>query len=645
MENQVKKKEHDLVKNSLKIIEVPHSEALIKDEFWSPKLEMFRNVTLIDVFSKFEKSGAFSNFDRVANGEKGGHSGLPWYDGLVYETICSAADMLATRYDESLDKRLNNYIQRISAAQAVGPDGYINTWVSLEDPEKRWGDNGGNLLWQHDLYNAGALVEAGIHHYKATKKLNLLRVAVKFAEYLTSYIGTFPKRNIVPAHPLPEVAFVELFRLFREFPSLRKEFSPPVNEIRYLELATFWIENRGNHEERPNWGEYAQDHKPLIEQEEAVGHAVRAVLLYTGLVAVAKEINREDYLKTAQKLWENVVGKKMYITGGVGSFRQEEKFGANYQLPNNGYLETCAAAGMVFWAYNMYLAFGEGKYVDVIERELYNGLLVGVSKEGDAYSYDNPLEWDKNIHNRWEWHECPCCPPMFLKVFSRLGSFIYSYDDYGISINLFVQSTIIIPLRGQKIKLKQETFYPWSGKVKIIIYPERTETFELRIRIPEWCKKVKIRKNGHSINSLESKRGYIYIKNDWKMGDTIEFEMDMPIQLIKAHPLVEADLGRVAIQRGPVVYCVEAEDNPRMNVWDLEIPKDTKLSKEHKDILGGIVAIKGEGYLNEPGAWEKLYLPIEEANRLKKRIEFTAIPYYAWDNRTPGPMKVWIKTK
>jgi DUF1680 family protein len=465
-------------------------------------------------------------------------------------------------------------------------------------------------------------MEAAVHHFKATEKTNLLEVAIRFANYMCDYIGLPPKSTIVPAHPLPEEAFVKLYKLFKDHPEAKLKLNLKVDEERYLELTKFWIDNRGKHEFRKsyprNMGEYSQDHRPLIEQDEAMGHAVRATLLYNGLVAVAMETGDKAYFDAAKKLWESTVYTKMHITGGVGAVHNEEKFGYEYQLPNDAYLETCAAVSMAFWAGNMNLAFGDSKYMDVFETVLYNGVLTGLSLKGDKYFYRNPLE-SKGEDHRWEWHGCPCCPPMYLKIMADLQSYIYAQNEENIYVNLFIGGSADISLKGTSIKLTQKTGYPWNGDTNIKVSMQKKASFKLAIRIPNWCENYRISIDSKN-PSFDVINGYAVINREWNDGDEILLNMDMPVVRIEAHPYVDADKGKVAIQRGPLVYCLEGIDNNED--VNIVLPTNPEFSSEYNfEVLDGISLIKG---------------------LTANKMQFTAVPYYAWDNREPGTMSVWI---
>ncbi len=610
---------------------VPITDVKVTGGFWADKLKTIYKVTLPDVLDKFEKQwgGAFTNFDMIRDGIKGKHIGPPWYDGLVYETMRAASDILCITGDKQLDKRLDGYIERIAAAAAKDPNGYINTYTQLEEPQHRWGENGGNIRWQHDVYNSGALVEAAVHHYLATGKVNLLSTAVKFANYMCDYIGPSPKKNIIPGHALPEESFTKLYKLFVTHPDLKNKLSMKPDERRYLELAQFWIENRGNHEGRKSLGAYAQDHKSMLEQETIEGHAVRATLAFNGMTVLAMENDRRDYFYTIQRVWENMVSKRMYITGGVGSTHQDEKFGADYYLPNDGYLETCAAVGAGFFHHNMNLAFANAKYANELERVLYNNILSGVSSQGNRYFYQNSLETNKG-KDRWSWHGCPCCPPMLLKILAAMPGYIYAHDGNGIYVNLYVDSKAFVLLDNTRVDIRQETEYPWEGQIKIKINPDQEANFAVNLRVPSWSKKIMVKVNSDELTDLDMYRGYVSIDRRWNKGDIIEILIPMSIRKEIAHPAVENNLGRLALMRGPIVYCAEGVDNGG-DVFDLIIPDSTTLRSElGEDILSGLTVLRGNVLKDKgPGSTREIQ-------------EFLAIPYFAWANRESSDMIVWL---
>jgi len=665
------------------------SKVEVNDAFWSPKFDRWQALTVNDVFDKFEGKyapegfqleedfkamgrtrNAFQNFDLVAQGYRGigNHDGPPWYDGLVYETIRGASDLLARRPDSVLEARIDGYIDRIAAAQASAKgDGYLNTYTQLMEPKHRWGFHGGMLRWQHDVYNAGMLVEAGVHYYRATRKVKLLEVAAQYANLMCDEMGPAPKKNVVPAHSGPEEALIKLYRLFREQPDLKTGMKVLIDESRYLALATFWIENRGNHagfphwkewgdeksekwirdslytsaeygdHSRPSWGDYAQDSISVFQQKTIEGHAVRATLLATGITTAAMENSDPRYINVAHDLWDNMVGKRMFITGGVGAIARDEKFGADYYLPNEAYLETCAAVGAGFFSQRMNQLTRDGKYMDEFERVLYNNVLTGISLEGKQYTYQNPLSSDH--HHRWGWHDCPCCPPMFLKMVSVVPDFIYASRNDTIDINLFIGSRarIVESTRGT-VEIIQETNYPWEGKVTLTINPDLEENFVVRVRIPGWSRGVENPfglyqsnvKSGLTLTvngtraAFTPVHGYAIINRTWSQGDKIELMLPMEPRVVRANDKVVDLTGMVAISSGPLVYCFEKNQNKDLNAMKI----DTKAAMEMKfepTILGGTNVISGKAHLQGSST-----------------VSFKAIPYFAAGNLVPGDgYRVW----
>lgn len=645
---------------------VPSQQVKIADSFWSPKLKVWQEITIRDCFQKFEndRGGALNNFDKVRDGKQGGHAGPPWYDGLIYEMIRGSADFLVIHPDPELEKQLDGYIDRIAAAAAKNPNGYLNTYTQLDEPGHEWGLNGGLQIWQHEVYNAGALVDAGIHYYRATGKTVLLNTGVRYANYMAEFMGPAPKKNIVPCHPLPEEALVKLYLLFRDEPALKRKLSIPVDEETYLSLAEFWIEDRGHNigkpnwekdrhvaelfvrnqeygEGRPSWGAYAQDDKPVFEQETLHGHAVRATLLCAGISAAADVNHRKVYGDTVNRLWGNMVYRRMHITGGVGAYAEEEKFGPDYVLPNDAYLETCAAVGAAFFHRNMNVAFGEARYADQLERALYNGALSGVSLKGDTYFYMNPLEAGKS-RERWVWHDCPCCPPMFLKLMGALPGYIYATDADSFYLNLYVSSEATTTLKQQRLSIKQTSRYPWDGDVKVTINPAEPLAFNLMLRIPEWCYGATIKVNGESVSGAGIVRGYTQIYRTWIPDDVVTVHLPMPVEPVKANPLVEADAGKVALTRGPLVYCVESVDNGG-NVPHLAVASRSTLRATHEsNFLDGVTVITGSARVTDAPIWkDSLYASARKIPE-SKTVNLKAVPYYANANRGPVDMAVWL---
>ena len=632
---------------------VPIQSVTVEDSFWSPKRRIWQEVTIPDCFNKFasDRGGALNNFDRVRDGMSDGHAGPPWYDGLIYEMITGSADFLAAKPDPVLETRIDGYIARIAAAQARDTNGYLNTWTQLQHPNQRWGLNGGNDGYQHEMYNVGALCEAAVHYYQATGKSNLLKVAAKLANYTCEQVGPSPKYELVPNHALAEEAFANLYLFFREHPELKRDMPVAIEESHYLELAQYWVEARGHpRKDQPSYGAYNQDHEPVFELTTIEGHAVRATLLCAGVTALAGINGRDDYRDAALRLCENMSEKKMYVTGGIGATAAGEAFGKDYVLPNDGYLETCGAVGAAFFARNLNLLTGDARYADILERELYNGALTGVSLAGDSYTYANPLE-AHNGNSRWSWNGCPCCPPMFLKLMGAMPGCIYAQDKSGIYANLFVGSRAQILLAGQNVLIKQVTGYPWQGEVRITVEPAKTSEFDLHIRLPAWCQgsssdedlyqtasrsledAVRLMVNGKVIENCEIVRGYATIHRRWKSGDLVQLTLHTPVRRIKANSNVEADKGRIALMRGPLIYCFEGADNGGA-VKNLVIPPETEFAPEYKsNLLGGVTVLQATA----TGVFQT------SANAVVSvPFTVTAVPYFANANRGTCQMQVWI---
>ncbi len=534
------------------------------------------------------------------------------------------------------------------------------------EPDHRWGFDGGFLRWQHDVYNAGMLLEAAVHYYKATGKTKLLNVAVKLAKNMYDYMGPFPKKNVVPAHSGPEEAAMKLYWLFKAEPALKKKMEIPVNEQNYYDLAKFWLENRGHHvgfpewakwgndsaehwikqvkyedpkfgeHRRPTWGAYAQDSIPVFEQKTIEGHAVRATLLATGLATAALENKDPRYIESVTALWNNMVGNRMFITGGVGAIAHDEKFGSNFYLPNNAYLETCAGVGAGFFNQRMNELIGDGKYMDEFERVLYNNVLTGISEDGDHYTYQNPLTAEH--HHRWEWHDCPCCPPMFLKMVSAVPDFIYLYKKDTLYVNLFAGNEATLSHNNHLVKLKMTTKYPWEGNISLEISPDDNVKLPVKIRIPNWAvgkenpfdlyrskvnSPVVLKINEESIN-IDPVNGYVTIDRNWKKGDRIELNLPMTPRLVYADPQVKDLTGLVAIASGPLVYGLEGNLNEQLGKLKIDVNSSLEMSY-NSSLLGGVNVITGTG------------------SNDKSETKFQAIPYFALGNIKPGDtFKVWV---
>lgn len=639
------------------------NEVKIQDSFWLPRYRVWTGVTVHDVLDKLAgqyvpdrpdiieekaKTGrtrdVMVNFDMVAKGEKnnGKHDGPPWYDGLLYETIRGAADLLVQYPDASVEKQIDGYVDHIAAAQAADPDGYIDTYTTLTRPGKRWGTNGGDDKWQHDIYNAGMLAEAATHYYLATGKTKLLEVAVKMSNLMCREMGPAPKKNVIPGHGGPEEAMVNLYRLFKQQPTLKNKLGVPVNEQAYLDLAKFWIQNRGVYGtpgtawSRNSDSSYNQDHVPVFQQQTIEGHAVRATLTATGVTAIAIEQKDPQYIAAANRYWDNMIGKKMFITGGEGAIADGERFGANYFLPESAYLETCASIGAGFFSEQMSELQADGKYVDEFERVLYNNFLSGVSLSGDHYHYENPLV--TNNHPRWAWHSCPCCPPMILKMAGVLPRYIYATGKDGLYVNLFIGSEANLQVQGKAVQVKQVTGYPWKGNVAVTINPKEEGNFTVHVRIPGWAEgkenpfglytsninsMVTLNVNGMPVK-VQPVNGYAVITRKWKKGDVVNLTLPVEPRIVSPIDSIQAVKGKLAIAAGPLVYGLESLDNE--DVTQYKLPQGSALSVSWQPgLLGGVNTINGNAVSNG------------------QKVPFTAVPFYSLGNREAvTTYQVWL---
>jgi uncharacterized protein len=592
---------------------VPFQDVHIIDGFWAPRIETNRTVTVEANLRQCEVTARIKNFAVAGKLEDGKHQGELYNDSDVYKVIEGVAYTLASRRDPDLEKRTDAVIDQIAAAQQ--PDGYLNTYWTLVKPRERWQ----HLSFSHELYCAGHLIEAAVAYHQATGKRKLLDVAVKFADSIDSVFGP-DERWDTSGHEEIELALVKLYRA--------------TGNERYLKLAQFFLDARGRSDKRRLFGEYAQDHKPVREQREVTGHAVRAMYLYSGMADVAAATGDRGLLTSLDSIWHDVVDRKMYVTGGIGPSASNEGFTVPYDLPNDSaYAETCAAIGMALWNHRMFLMTGDAKYADVLEREVYNGLISGVSLTGDRFFYVNPLG-SKGKHHRVPWFGTSCCPTNIVRYVPGMGERVYAHTDDGIWTVLYVGSTATVALKDGKVKLTQETEYPWQGTVTIRLEPEKSFAFDLRLRIPGWCQEAPtITVNGEKQKAAVEK-GYVRIGRTWQAGDVVRLELPMPVQRIYADPHVKADVGRVALMRGPVVYCLEGVDNDGQ-VRNLCLPHDAKLTATfEKDLLRGVVVVRGEALAVSR---EK-----EDAERATRPVKFQAVPYSTWDNRQPGPMVVWL---
>jgi DUF1680 family protein len=607
---------------------VVFTDVVIADEFWAPRMETNRKVTVPYAFKKCEETGRIDNFAKAGGLMEGKFEGIYFNDSDLYKVIEGAAYSLSVRTsqekshpDPELEKYVDGVIDKIAAAQ--WEDGYLYTFYSLPErqPEKRWTD----VRNKHELYCAGHFFEAAVAYYQATGKRKILDVAIRLADYIDSVFGP-DKKHDVPGHEEIEIGLVKLYRL--------------TGDEKYLALVKFFLDERGQSERREIYGDYCQDHKPVIEQDAAVGHAVRAGYLYSGMADVAALTGDNGYVEALERIWWDVVSKKLYITGGVGARRGGESFGEDYELPNKtAYCESCAAIANAMWNHRMFLLGGEAKYIDVLERVIYNGFLSGISLSGDEFFYPNPLASDGD-YQRSPWFGCACCPTNIVRFMPSLPGYAYAQRGDVLYVNLFVGGSATIKMADNTVRLEQGTRYPWDGDVEITVEPERSGEFTICVRIPGWARnepvpgdlyrflnesseKVTLKVNGESVD-LNIDKGFASISRRWEKGDIIKLSLPMPIRRVVSHENVKDNAGRTAIQRGPLVYCLEGVDNPQ-GVTKLILPPDAKLHTEyHGDLLGGIVTLNGQGKMTQ------------------ESIEVVAIPYYAWAHRGKSDMAVWL---
>ena len=639
------------------LVPVSFTKVDLRDTFWSPRQEINRTVTIPVAYEQSKQTGRIDAWKLTW---KPGDPNPPhiFWDSDVAKWLEAVGYSLAVHPDADLEALADAVIDDIAAAQHE--DGYLNIHFTVVEPDKRWS----NLRDWHELYCAGHLMEAAAAYYAGTGKRVLLDVLCRYADYINQVFGRGEgQKRGYPGHEEIELGLVKLYRA--------------TGESRYLDLASYFVDERGQRPGTPGthyydleaerrgdeaaaWyrtHNYNQSHLPVREQTTAEGHAVRAMYLYSGMADVAAETGDETLIAACKRLWDNVTQRRMYVTGGIGSSSHGERFTYDYDLPNElAYAETCAAIGLVLWAHRMLQLDPDARYADVMERALYNGVLSGVSLDGTCFFYGNPLTVDppKFEHRpdllrqpsvsprRQAWFGCACCPPNVLRTLASLGQYVYSQSDDAAYVHLYVQGQAQLEIGGRKIELAQRTDYPWNGKIEITVRPEQPSAFALALRLPGWCRQASLHLNGEAV-AYEPllARGYIRIDRTWTPGDVVLFELAMPVERIEAHPAVREDAGRVALQRGPLVYCLEEVDNGP-NLPDLALPRGAPLEAVwDESLLGGVMTIAGQAQCRALDGWEDtLYQPVGSG---LQEVPIVAVPYYAWANREPGEMLVWIR--
>jgi DUF1680 family protein len=617
---------------------VSFADVVLLDSFWKPRVEKVAAVTVpVCIQYTEEKTGRIRNFEKAARKQGEAHEGIFYDDSDVYKALEAMAYALKLRPDPVLEAKADEWIAKIAAAQQ--PDGYLNTFYTLTGLDHRWTD-----MAMHEDYCAGHLIEAAVAYRDATGKRQLLDVAIRMADHMLANFGP-GKAHWVTGHEELELALVKLYRV--------------TGERKYLDFAGWLLEERGRgHGVGYTWRDwkdtaYCQDNVPVRQASEITGHAVRAMYLYTGAADVAAHTRDTGYLLAMQRVWEDVVGRNMYCTGGIGSSGRNEGFTIDYDLPNEAaYCETCASVGMVFWNQRMFQLTGESKYVDVLERSLYNGALAGLSLTGDRFFYGNPLA-STGQHNRREWFGTACCPSNIARLVASVGNYMYAYDDKSIWVNLYANSKAQIPIGGTRVTVLQDNTYPWNGKMRVHIQMEKPKRFALRLRQPGWLLAqpvpeglyqnlepdfVVISPNRIRVSErwaeCRLEKGYIVIEREWRPGDWVELDFPMDVVKLVSREEVEANRQRVALQRGPLVYCFEGADN-QGKAHNFILPETAIFQEKWQpDLLGGIVTLSAD-------------LPVVQAGADGQSVQVvqrpvTAIPYHAWCNRGPNPMQVWV---
>ena len=623
---------------------VSFADVTLDDDFWAPRQEINRRVSIPHMYQMLLDTGRIDAFDLDFTREVPSDIVLIFGDSDPAKWLEAACYSLITHPDPELAAIVDDVAGKIIGAQQ--PDGYLNTHFTAIQPEMRWK----NLRDWHEMYCAGHLMEAAVAHHKATGDPKLLDALARYGDHIGRIFGPEPgQKRGYGGHPEIELALV---RLYHE-----------TGERRYLELSKYMVEERGRSDphyydvearERGQdpaqfWArsyEYCQAHAPIREQDKVVGHAVRAMYLMAGVADLAHEYGDPTLLETCEALWNNLVHQRMYLTGGIGPSRHNEGFTFDYDLPDEtAYAETCAAIALIMWNHRLLQFEGDGKYADVIERTMYNGFISGVSLDGESFFYVNPLA-SAGEHHRTPWFRCPCCPPNLSRILASLGDYFYSTGEGRLWVHQYAQNEATVTVDGQPIQLRVASSYPWNGHVEIALHPPVGLDFDLQLRIPGWCESWRIAINGSPMQDVQATKGYVTIARGWQPGDTVTLDIDMPVQVVYANPNVRQLQGRVAVARGPVVYCMEGVDNggillDRLTLDPVGVPEFTA---EHRDdLLGGVTVLCGHAGRVEDAGWDDSTLYRRDRPPAQTTVEVTAIPYALWDNRDAGEMRVWFR--
>ncbi|HOX83003.1 MAG TPA: glycoside hydrolase family 127 protein [Chryseolinea sp.] len=628
---------------------VPFNQVHFSDSFWLPRIKTNHLVTIPASFERCESTGRVKNFEMAAAKSGKFCTVYPFDDTDIYKTIEGASFSLTLFPDKKMEDYIDSLVVKIKNAQE--PDGYLYTartidpssvgaWVGKERWEKE-------RELSHELYNSGHLYEAAAAHYQATGKRNLLDIALKNADLVCSVFG-HTKKHVAPGHEVVEMGLVKLYRI-----TGKKE---------YLETAKYFIEERGHYtgydpKSTDPWknGAYWQDHKPLVDQDEAIGHAVRAGYLYSAVADVAALTGDQNFLKAIDTIWNNVVHKKIYVQGGIGAVGSGERFGDNYELPNaTAYNETCAAIANVYWNHRMFLLHGESKYIDILEKSLYNGLISGVGMDGKSFFYTNAMEIKNSYkHSDMEgersgWFTCSCCPTNITRLIPSVPGYVYAQKNNDIYVNLFVSGNASFTINKKQVEIEQKNNYPWDGNLVFNVNPKSPAAFNVLVRIPGWAQNEAMPSDLYSFESVSDKKvsitindkaidysvsnGYAVLSKTWKKGDVIAVNLPIEVRRVVANKRVTDNIGKVSLQRGPLMYCAEWPDN-NGKTSNIFIPKDVNFSIEYKsDLLNGVTVLKAE-----------TPVVVISGNTVSTTTQsFIAIPYYAWAHRGKGEMELWF---
>lgn len=606
---------------------LPSGSVRLETGFWANEQALNRRSSLEHGYHMLEKAGNFHNMRVAAGREQGEYRGRIFIDTDIYKWLEAVAYELGKTPDAGLQRMANEAIELIVAAQQ--PDGYLNTYIQIAQPDQRFVD----LDHGHEMYSAGHLFQAAVAWHRAVGDARLLGVAQRFADYIDSLFGP-DKRHGTDGHPEVEMALVELYR--------------ETGEARYLALAKFFIDERGKGKMSGlGWygPEYHQDRVPVRQATEIEGHAVRALYLMSGVTDVYLETGEQALFDASVRLWRDMTAGKLHVTGGAGARYEGESFGSPYELPSDQcYCETCAAIASMMWNWRMLLAAGQAQYADLLEQTLYNSVLSGDSTDGKHYFYINPL-LSRGGYERAEWYSVACCPPNIMRTIASVEHYIATSDAQGIQVHLYGASTIATPPEsGHKVTMHMVTDYPWHGQIKITISETESSPWTLSLRIPGWCQEASIQVNGTALDVPTSASSYAAIRRTWKPGDTIELNLVMTPRFLEGHPFIDATRDSVAIQRGPLVYCLEQVDH-KADLMAVQVDEYAPLETTWTpDLLGGVMVITAAGYLLNTQDWtQQLYRPLETVHDLKRQpIPLKAVPYYLWGNRGADVMRVWI---